>query len=119
MGGAERIKRQHDNKRLTVRERIEGLVDKNSFHEIGALAGKADYDAEGKLKNFVPSNFVLGTANISGRRVVIGGDDFTVRGGAADAKVGEQNYQAKNKFWVVEVRLHNGCSLFFLFLRVI
>ena len=36
MGGAERIKRQHDNNRLTVRERIDALADKNSFHEIGA-----------------------------------------------------------------------------------
>ena len=103
MGGAERIKRQHDNKRLTVRERIEGLVDKNSFHEIGALAGKADYDAEGKLKNFVPSNFVLGTANISGRRVVIGGDDFTVRGGAADAKVGDKSGHGER--YALEMRL--------------
>ena len=103
MGGAERIKRQHDNKRLTVRERIEGLVDKNSFHEIGALAGKADYDAEGKLETFVPSNFVLGTANISGRRVVIGGDDFTVRGGAADAKVGDKSGHGER--YALEMRL--------------
>ena len=103
MGGAERIKRQHDNKRLTVRERIEGLVDKNSFHEIGALAGKADYDAEGKLETFVPSNFVLGTANVSGRRVVIGGDDFTVRGGAADAKVGDKSGHGER--YALEMRL--------------
>ena len=90
MGGEERIQRQHDNGRLTVRERIEKLVDKDSFHEIGALAGKAEYDTEGNLQNFTPSNFVLGTADINGRRVVLGGDDFTVRGGAADAKVGDK-----------------------------
>ena len=41
MGGEERIQRQHDNGRLTVRERIDALADTNSFHEIGALAGKA------------------------------------------------------------------------------
>ena len=40
MGGEERIQRQHDNGRLTVRERIDRLTDKGSFHEIGALAGK-------------------------------------------------------------------------------
>ncbi|MDD9891682.1 MAG: methylmalonyl-CoA carboxyltransferase [Gammaproteobacteria bacterium] len=91
MGGEERIQRQHDNGRLTVRERIEKLVDKDSFREIGALAGKAEYDDEGKLQNFMPSNFVLGTADINGRRVVLGGDDFTVRGGAADAKVGDKS----------------------------
>ena len=58
MGGEERIQRQHENGRLTVRERVERLVDKNSFHEIGALAGKANYGEDGELQNFVPSNFV-------------------------------------------------------------
>jgi acetyl-CoA carboxylase carboxyltransferase component len=91
MGGDERIQRQHDNGRLTVRERIEALADTDSFHEIGALAGKAEYSAAGKLKNFTPSNFVLGTAKVNGNRVVLGGDDFTVRGGAADAKVGDKS----------------------------
>ena len=91
MGGPERIERQHSNNRYTVRERIEKLVDPGSFHEIGALAGKADYDAEGNLVDFRPSNFVLGTCRIDGRRVVLGGDDFTVRGGAADAKVGDKS----------------------------
>ena len=88
MGGEERIQRQHDNGRLTVRERIDALVDPGSFHEIGALAGRTNYDGQGELEDFTPSNFVLGTADIDGRRVVIGGDDFTVRGGAADAKIG-------------------------------
>ena len=78
MGGDERIQRQHDNGRLTVRERIDVLADDNSFHEIGALAGKARYSEDGELESFTPSNFVLGTARINGRRVVIGGDDFTV-----------------------------------------
>ena len=91
MGGDERIQRQHDNGRLTVRERIDVLADDNSFHEIGALAGKARYSEDGELESFTPSNFVLGTARINGRRVVIGGDDFTVRGGAADAKVGDKS----------------------------
>ena len=36
MGGEERIQRQHDNGRLTVRERIEALADTDTFHEIGA-----------------------------------------------------------------------------------
>lgn len=91
MGGEERIRRQHDNGRLTVRERLARLLDADSFHEIGALAGRASYADNGALDNFVPSNFVLGTGRINGRRVVVGGDDFTVRGGAADAKVGNKS----------------------------
>lgn len=103
MGGEERIQRQHDNGRLTVRERIAALVDQNSFHEIGALAGKAQYSDAGELEHFTPSNFVLGTADIEGRRVVIGGDDFTVRGGAADAKVGNKSQFGEQ--YALEMRL--------------
>lgn len=103
MGGDERIQRQHDNGRLTVRERIAALADPDSFHEIGALAGKAVYAADGSLQEFTPSNFVLGTADLNGRRVVIGGDDFTVRGGAADAKVGDKSGYGER--YALEMRL--------------
>ena len=103
MGGEERIARQHGNGRLTVRERISTLVDKNSFHEIGALAGKASYDENGNLQEFTPSNFVLGTANLDGRKVVSGGEDFTVRGGAADAKVGDKSGYGEK--YALEMRL--------------
>jgi acetyl-CoA carboxylase carboxyltransferase component len=66
------------------------LLDQGSFHEAGALAGQAQYDAHGNLTSFTPSNFVTGTGRIDGRPVVVGGDDFTVRGGAADARVGDK-----------------------------
>ncbi len=103
MGGEERIKRQHDSGRLTVRERISTLVDENSFHEIGALAGKVKYDGSGSLQDFTPSNFVLGTADLDGRKIVIGGDDFTVRGGAADAKIGDKSGYGEK--YALEMRL--------------
>ena len=38
MGGEERVQRQHDNGRMTVRERVAALADADSFHEIGALS---------------------------------------------------------------------------------
>ncbi len=87
MGGPEKVKRQHDNGRLTIRERIDALIDPGSLHEIGAIAGKAEYDEHGKLISFRASNVVFGRARLDGRRVVIVGDDFTVRGGAADAGI--------------------------------
>lgn len=89
MGGEENVARQLANGKRTVRGRVDGLLDPGSFHEIGALAGKGVYEA-GKLVSFTPSNFVLGTGCIDGRRVVVGGDDFTVRGAAADASVGNK-----------------------------
>ncbi len=89
MGGEANVARQHTNGRLTVRERIERLLDPESFHETGALAGKAAY-INGELIEFLPANFVFGRGRIDGRRVVVGGDDFTVRGGAADAAIGNK-----------------------------
>src|SRR3979409_2487499 len=87
MGGVDKVKRQRDQGRLTVRERIDGLVDARSFHEIGAISGSAEYDEQGGLKNLTPANCVFGRGKIDGRTVVVVGDDFTVRGGSADASV--------------------------------
>ena len=63
------------------------LLDPDSFHEIGALAGRAQYGDNGAIESFQPANFVFGRGRIDGRPVVVGGDDFTVRGGAADAAI--------------------------------
>jgi acetyl-CoA carboxylase carboxyltransferase component len=93
MGGAERVKRQRDTGRLTVRERIDLLLDAGSFEEWGALAGFATYGPKGTLDEFTPANNVIGTGLVEGRKVVVSGDDFTVRGGAADASIhGKQVY---------------------------
>ncbi|MDJ0850032.1 MAG: carboxyl transferase domain-containing protein [Myxococcota bacterium] len=81
-GGPEAIARQHERGRLTVRERIDALVDKDSFREVGGIAGQPELDGEGRAVGFTPTNVVVGTARVDGRPVVVGGDDFTVRGGA-------------------------------------
>jgi propionyl-CoA carboxylase beta chain len=85
MGGAEKVKRQHDRGKLDARERLKRLVDPGSFREIGKTAGRGVYDEQGDLEDFAPSNFIFGRANIDARPVVASADDFTVRGGAADA----------------------------------
>ncbi|MBK9432176.1 MAG: methylmalonyl-CoA carboxyltransferase [Sphingomonadales bacterium] len=85
MGGEEKVARQHGQGKLDARERIKRLVDPGSFREIGKIAGKASYESNLSLKDFAPSNFIFGRANINGRPVVASADDFTVRGGAADA----------------------------------
>src|SRR5215471_5842515 len=95
MGGPDKIKRQHDGGRLTVRERIAKLVDAGSFHEVGAIAGRASYDAANELEQLTPSNCVFGRAMIDGRPVVVVGDDFTVRGGSADATIREKPLMAE------------------------
>ncbi len=102
MGGAERVERQHTAGRLTVRERIESLLDPESFHETGALAGVPTYDGD-RLTALRPSNFVMGTGYLAGARIVIAGDDFTVRGGAADGAVGmKASYACRWCVWSTE-----------------
>jgi acetyl-CoA carboxylase carboxyltransferase component len=95
MGGPDKVRRQHDGGRLTVRERISAMLDVESFHEIGAIAGKAAYRADGTLSDFTPSNCVMGRGRVDGRPVVIIGDDFTVRGGSADATIREKPIMAE------------------------
>jgi acetyl-CoA carboxylase carboxyltransferase component len=87
MGGPERVARQHAGGRMTVRERIEHMLDADTFHEIGAITGAARYDAEGNIASFQPANCVFGRGKVDGRPVSIAGDDFTVRGGSADAAI--------------------------------
>lgn len=95
MGGADKVKRQREGGRLTVRERIELMVDQGSLLEVGSIAGKAEYDAQGKLVQLMPSNFVFGRGKVNGRPVIVAGDDFTVRGGSADATIKEKQVLAE------------------------
>jgi acetyl-CoA carboxylase carboxyltransferase component len=113
MGGPEKVRRQRDSGRLTVRERIDRLSDRGSFAEIGALTGFGSYDDDGNLIAIQPANFVAGTASIGGRRVMIGADDFTVRGGSGDAaihakQIYSEQYAADLRLPVV--RLLDGAS---------
>src|SRR6202051_1029650 len=95
MGGVDKVKRQRDQGRLTVRERIGKLVDPKSFHEIGTISGTAEYDESGELTNLTPANCVFGRGKIDGRTVVVVGDDFTVRGGSADASISAKPLMAE------------------------
>ena len=87
MGGEEKVGRQHARGKLDARARIAALVDPGSFREIGGIAGRGVYDDDGALIALQPSNFIFGRADIAGRPVVVSADDFTVRGGAADAAI--------------------------------
>jgi acetyl-CoA carboxylase carboxyltransferase component len=87
MGGAERVARQTAAGKLTVRERFARFCDEGSFSEIGATSGVGTYDEDGNLTSFIPANLVAGIAEVDGRAVVVSGDDFTVRGGSAEATI--------------------------------
>ena len=82
-GGKERVDKQHASGKLTARERVTRLVDRDSFEEIGMFArhratffGMAD-------KELPADGVVTGCATIDGRLVHLASQDFTVAGGAA------------------------------------
>src|SRR5436309_9319093 len=111
MGGVDKVKRQRDQGRLAVRERIDRLVDADTFHEIGAIAGVGEYNDHGELKHLTPANCVFGRGKIDGRTVVVVGDDFTVRGGSADASISTKPLMAEemaHDFRLPIIRLIEG-----------
>ncbi|MGH1491242.1 MAG: acyl-CoA carboxylase subunit beta [Acidimicrobiales bacterium] len=103
LGGPDKVERQHHFGKLTIRERIDLVADKGSFHEIGKTAGVAEYDDKGNLLHLTPSNFLFGVAKIDDRPVILSGDDFTVRGGSADATIPEKRNTAEGM--AMELRL--------------
>lgn len=95
LGGPEKVQRQRGAGRLTARERIAALADSGSFQEFGEIAGAARYGEDGRIASFTPSNFLYGKATVDGRPAVVTADDFTVRGGAADAAIHRKLVEAE------------------------
>ncbi|MBV1877912.1 MAG: hypothetical protein KUG79_09750 [Pseudomonadales bacterium] len=111
MGGPDKVARQHEFNKYTIRERINKIADPDTFYEIGKLAGAAQYDEQGNLTAFTPANFLFGTAEVDGRPIILSGDDFTVRGGSADASIPAKRFQAEglaNELRLPHVRLVDG-----------
>jgi len=95
LGGAERVQRHKHGGKLTVRERIDALLDPGSFREVGSIAGKAGYDDAGNITAFTPAQLVMGRGTLDGKPVVVAGDDFTVRGGSAEGGLRDKMVRAE------------------------
>jgi acetyl-CoA carboxylase carboxyltransferase component len=82
MGGADRVQRQHDQNKLTVRERIDLLFDEGTFEERGLLAHHQSQSPAMQGK-FTPADGVLtGIGRVDGRMVAVIAYDFTVMAGS-------------------------------------
>lgn len=111
MGGRESVERHHTKGRLTIRERIDGLLDGGSFRETGIGAGGAERNPDGSLKSFTPGNFVLGFGQIDGRPCIVGGEDFTLKGGSpneAGLRKSVYTEELACQYLMPLVRLHEG-----------
>ena len=81
-GGEKRIEAQHGKGKLTARERLEYLLDKHSFEEIGAFVKHRSTDFGLDKQHYLGDGVVTGYGTINGRLVYVFSQDFTVFGGS-------------------------------------
>jgi methylmalonyl-CoA carboxyltransferase large subunit len=107
-GGAERSAKQKEQGKLSARERIDALVDPDSFEEIGLFAQHRQVQFGMAGKEVPADGVVTGAASVDGRLVHVASQDFTVLGGSAgevhSLKVAE----------VMELALKNGSPFIFI-----
>ena len=105
-GGKKKIEEQHKRGKLTARERIAYLTDKDSrFMEIGLFAGDGMYDEAGGCPS---GGVVAGIGFISGRQCVIVANDATVKAGAWFPITAKKNLRAQ------EVAMENRLPIVYL-----
>ncbi|MFZ1558794.1 MAG: acyl-CoA carboxylase subunit beta, partial [Saprospiraceae bacterium] len=105
-GGKEKILKQHKEGKLTARERIQALIDKDSaFFEIGAFAGYGMYEEHGGCP---AGGVVTGLGKIEGRMVMIVANDATVKAGAWFPITGKKNLRAQ------EIAMENRIPIIYL-----
>ncbi len=105
-GGPKRIQKQHDQGKLTARERINYLIDEDSeFFEIGAFAGYGMYEEYGGAP---AGGVVIGIGYIAGRQCMIVANDATVKAGAWFPITGKKNLRAQ------EIALENRLPIIYL-----
>lgn len=105
-GGEKKIAKQHKKGKLTARERIEKLIDKDSFFfEIGAFAGDGMYEEYGGCP---AGGVVIGIGYVSDRQCVIVANDATVKAGAWFPITGKKNLRAQ------EIAMENHLPIIYL-----
>jgi acetyl-CoA carboxylase carboxyltransferase component len=105
-GGKKSIDKQHEKNKLTARERIEYLRDKNKpFVEIGTFAGDGMYAEYGGCPS---AGTVAGIGYVSGRQVVIVANDQTVKAGAWFPITGKKNLRMQ------EIAMENHLPIIYL-----
>jgi acetyl-CoA carboxylase carboxyltransferase component len=98
MGGPERLAKHHDKGKLDARARLDHLLDKGSFSELGTLVG-GEIAADG---------IVAGSGSIDGRPVMVGAEDFTTLAGSIGPGGNAKRYR------LAELALRNKIPLVML-----
>lgn len=107
-GGEAAVAKQHGRSRLTIRERVDALLDPGSFREIGPIAGTS---IPGEPDSFTPANFILGFGKIAERACIVGGEDFTIAAGSPNTGGLRKSIYTEElacQYRLPLVRLHEG-----------
>lgn len=104
-GGPERIEKQHERGKMTARERIDILLDRGSFREVGAFVEHRTFDFELNRRKYLSDSVVTGWGTIDGRLVYVFSQDFTVFGGS----LGEVHAEKVCK--IMDMALKNGAPV--------
>ena len=105
-GGKARIEKQHKQGKMTARERVAYVLDKNSQSiEIGALAGFEMYEAEGGCPS---GGVVVVIGHIKGRLCIVVANDATVKAGAWFPITAKKNLRAQ------EIAIENKIPIIYL-----
>ena len=104
-GGVERIEKQHGKGKLTARERVELLLDKGSFQEIGMLVTHRCRDFGMEDQKFLGDGVVTGYGTIDGRLIYVFSQDFTVFGGSLSET------QAEKICKIMDLAMENGAPV--------
>lgn len=80
-GGVRRVEKQHEKGKLTARERLDYLFDKNTFMEIDSFAESRESDFGMNNKRIPGDGVITGCGKINGRLAYASSEDFTVMGG--------------------------------------
>lgn len=89
-GGKERILKQHKKGKLTARERIELILDPNSFCEMDMFVKHRSHDFEMEKERVLTDGVITGYGTIDGRKVVLFAHDFTIFGGSLSEAFAEK-----------------------------
>ncbi len=87
-GGPAHIERQHGRGKLTARERIDSLLDKGTFSELGSCVNTTGTRIDGREFDAPCDGAVAGTGRVDGRKVAVYASDFTVLGGSIGTQHG-------------------------------
>lgn len=89
-GGAERAAKQHKDGKLTARERLELLLDRDTFQEMGLFAQHRATFFGMAGKDLPADGVVTGSGKVGARTVYVASQDFTVAGGSAGEVHGDK-----------------------------